>query len=718
MSSRVSLMMQPACLTIWTGLAFAAGSLLLAEPVRLVRPEATVHAGSADELACVIDGVAAGPRGWSPSPKVSEPQALVVRCERPVEADELDIALFFLAGRPLNAIADCALSYTTDAEPSLAGNWQPLEILRFNAEVNTLRRGGPGRLVSDPLPRAMTGTIPDDVYRIQVLLPGRRATGFRLDVFPVIARDRSVPALSWYDPYDFSLTEFSIAEHARETTNIALQKPVKASHRLYGAMTPAALTDGLPATIAHPGEADTGSDFWFEIDLGNSVRFDHLGLRTRGDNYLDRFSRIWVRSYDADPSTGVPPLWQGLLRADGSYPDRGEVEFVRSEMGKGNFHGRFLRISSESQVPCSPQLADVEVYESRLPEVIQALADGTEIPFTKRLELPPGTRRLAMRLRIPQAGMPPDLRFRWRLRGDLETWQESRLMSIDMSCPPPGVTTFEAQAMHSDGQWDGSVYQLPVVARQHLWQTGVFRWTGAAVIVLSATGLGILVSRRRAARKLARMKAETALANERSRIARDIHDDLGISLTQIAMQCEVMEDDFDHPEQMRQHVAELSNSARAVTRAVDEIVWAVTPGNDTLEKFTTFIGQFVQNNLRPTGLACRLALPAELPSIPMEATLRHHLYLVIREALNNIIRHAHAQTVYFTLTLAGRTLTLTLTDDGTGFDPKPDAIPAGERLFSGNGLSNMRKRMDEIGGTLEIVSAPGRGTALTLQLKL
>jgi len=102
---------------------------LPAEPIHLVRPEATVHAGTADDLACVIDGVTTGPRGWSPAPKVAEPQALVVRCERPVEADELDIELFFLAGRPLNAIADFALSYTTAGEPSLAGNWQPLDRL-------------------------------------------------------------------------------------------------------------------------------------------------------------------------------------------------------------------------------------------------------------------------------------------------------------------------------------------------------------------------------------------------------------------------------------------------------------------------------------------------------------------------------------------------------------------------------------------------------------
>lgn len=693
-------------------------TLLYAEPIRLIQPEATVHAGSLDDLSCVIDGVTAGPRGWSPAPKVSEPQALVVRCEHPVEAAELDIDLFFLAGRPMNVIADFALSYTTDAEPSLAGNWLPLEIQRFSAEVITLRRAGPGRLISDPPPSLMTGTVPDDVYRVEARLPGGRATGFRLDVFPVQPHANQAAGLSWHPPYDFSLTEFRVAEHVRETTNIALQSTVKASHPLEILMDPGALTDGLPATIAHPGKGDLGSNFWFEIDLGRVVHFDHIGLRSRGDEYLERFSRMKVRSYARDPSAGASPVWEGMIRADGSHPARGEVDIVRAGMGQGTFRGRYLRISSDSKVPFSPQLAEVEVYETRRPEVIAALADGREIPVSDRLELPPGTRRLTLRLRIPHSGMPADLRFRWRLRGDLETWQGSYLMSIDMPCPPPGKTTFEAQALHSDGQWDAMVYRLPVVTRQHLWQTDVFRWSAGGVIVLFALGLGILGSRRRSARKLARMKAETALANERSRIARDIHDDLGVSLTQIAMQCEVMEDDFDHPERMRQHLAELSGSARAVTRAVDEIVWAVTPGNDTLEKFTAFIGQFVENCLRPTGIACRLALPAELPHIAMEATLRHHLYLVIREALNNIIRHAHARTVHFTLTLEERTLALVLSDDGAGFDPSPDAIPAGERLFSGNGLSNMRKRMDEIGGTLEILSAPGLGAVLTLQLKL
>jgi len=211
---------------------------------------------------------------------------------------------------------------------------------------------------------------------------------------------------------------------------------------------------------------------------------------------------------------------------------------------------------------------------------------------------------------------------------------------------------------------------------------------------------------------------DVRLERERARIARDIHDDLGVSLTQIALQGEVMQDDLDQPENMRRYVTELSQSSRAMTRAVDEIIWAVTPGNDTLETFTSFIGQFVENTLKPTGMACRLALPTELPNLPMTATVRHCLYLVLREALNNVIRHADAKTVRFTLSLTDRHLTLTLADDGCGFDPGRQSSLAKERLCRGNGLSNMRKRMAEIGGALNLASTPGHGTTLTAQIDL
>jgi hypothetical protein len=226
---------------------------LAAEPIQLIQSEATFFAGSSNDFVCVVDGVETGPRGWSVFPETRRPHALIARCARPVEAAELDIALFFLAGRPLHTIAEFGLSYTTDAEPSLQGNWQPLEIQRFSAEVTTLRRTPEGRLRAEPLPQVMTGTIPDDVYRVAVLLPGGRATGFRLDVFPVQPAGSGVMGLSWSDPpFDFCLTEFRVAVQVRETTNIALHRPSKPVIRCIKGWFPARSPTGCRPRLRIP----------------------------------------------------------------------------------------------------------------------------------------------------------------------------------------------------------------------------------------------------------------------------------------------------------------------------------------------------------------------------------------------------------------------------------------------------------------------------------
>ena len=343
-----------------------------AEPIPLNHIEATFHGSTSNDLACVMDGVAAGPRGWSVSPKLAEPQAIVIRCAQPVEAAELDFTLFFLSGRPNNSIAEFALFYTTDTEPSLKGNWKPLEIQRFTAEVATLQRTEDGHLRAALLPDEITGAIPDDTYRIATLLPGGRATGFRLTVFPVFAYAGAAPWMAWGSPHDFVLTEFRVEVHARDNTNIALHRPANASHPLNGPQTPAALTDGLPATLAHPRdeglETNTlGTNFFFEIDLGRVASLDHLSLRTRGDGYTDRFTRMTVRLYDRDPGTGTPPVWEGLNRADGSHSEAGTADIVRAGLGRGDFRGRYLRLSSDNPVPSSPQLAEVVRLPPRLP---------------------------------------------------------------------------------------------------------------------------------------------------------------------------------------------------------------------------------------------------------------------------------------------------------------------------------------------------------------
>jgi signal transduction histidine kinase len=165
--------------------------------------------------------------------------------------------------------------------------------------------------------------------------------------------------------------------------------------------------------------------------------------------------------------------------------------------------------------------------------------------------------------------------------------------------------------------------------------------------------------------------------------------------------------------------------ARTLTRSVDEIVWAVNPANDTVEKFAAFIGQYVERFTRTSGLSCQLELPDELPAQPMESALRHHLFLATKEALHNVSAHAGAHTVRLDLSLTGGWLKLVIADDGRGFTPEDsESVGPGrsggqtERVGGGHGLSNMRQRMAAVGGTFEIQSVPGQGTRVTLQVKV
>src|SRR4029079_19438692 len=118
------------------------------------------------------------------------------------------------------------------------------------------------------------------------------------------------------------------------TTNIALHCPAKSSHPLYRSMYPGSLTDGLPATLAHPLDKDLGAAFHYDIDLGRSAALDHIDLLGRGDGWIERLSQVLVRIYEDNPDSGAKPVWEGIDRADGSHPAPGERDVIRPELGK------------------------------------------------------------------------------------------------------------------------------------------------------------------------------------------------------------------------------------------------------------------------------------------------------------------------------------------------------------------------------------------------
>jgi signal transduction histidine kinase len=224
--------------------------------------------------------------------------------------------------------------------------------------------------------------------------------------------------------------------------------------------------------------------------------------------------------------------------------------------------------------------------------------------------------------------------------------------------------------------------------------------------------------RRKLQRKLERVERQQAIERERSRIARDIHDELGASLTRITLLSQSARGELDHSAAATE-LDRIYDTARDVTRAMDEIVWAVNPQHDTLDSLATYLGKFAQDFLAAAHIRCRLEMPIQLPAWPLTAEVRHNLFLAFKEAVNNAVKHAGTTEVRVIVQLAPDRFTLRVEDEGCGFatnGAEGESLPTSGRSANGNGLKNMRRRLDEIGGRCEIRSTPGTGTTVIFEV--
>jgi signal transduction histidine kinase len=244
----------------------------------------------------------------------------------------------------------------------------------------------------------------------------------------------------------------------------------------------------------------------------------------------------------------------------------------------------------------------------------------------------------------------------------------------------------------------------------HVWQ----EWWFVVLTVLGALAVagGVLrvVIKRKMQRRLAQLERERALEQERARIAQDLHDDLGSSLTRISLLSGLAREDKNNATQLEAHVNKISQSAAQTLRALEEIVWAIRPGSDSLQSLLEYIAHFANELFEGDGLRCRLDLPADLPSRPLPPEMRHNIFLVVKEALTNALKHSRAREVHVQAKMAGDSLEITVHDDGKGFDPVGKS--------RGNGFGNMRRRAQAMGGHVDIKSVSGQGTTVRLLVNL
>ena len=447
---------------------------------------------------------------------------------------------------------------------------------------------------------------------------------------------------------------------------------------------------GLSDDVISSVIEDTSGNFWFSSDRG-IFRVRTKEMSDFADGRTDLFTSI---SYGIDDGLGNTECIAGYQPA--SWKTRsGEICFA----------------TSKGAVRVYPQAIPTNTPPPKL--VLESITLGGEI-LTNRFDfvLPHDHKELRFHFSAPSFSHPEHVTFRHQLIGLETDWTldgNGRIASYPRL--PPGRYEFRFTASKRDGDWNKNHLSFPFEVTPAYWQTAWFRVLG---LIFFGVLIGSLVRYRyvrKMRQKLAVVQRARAVEQERMRIARDIHDDLGARLTQIALLSEMVAVEVGEKGKAGERLGKLSNSSREAVRSLDEIVWAINPQRDSLPEFVDYLSHFANELFTASHIRCRQDMALAVPQMRLSTEIRHHLFMACKEALNNALKHSNGTELWLTLAIQNGEIVILIRDNGTGFDHN-------DRPEGGNGLANMRERLLAAGGTCAVDSIPGQGTTVTLRVAL
>jgi signal transduction histidine kinase/ligand-binding sensor domain-containing protein len=329
-------------------------------------------------------------------------------------------------------------------------------------------------------------------------------------------------------------------------------------------------------------------------------------------------------------------------------------------------------------------------------------------------EFEPGLRQFGVRFTATHLTNPSRTRFRYRLEGLNPNWVEvgdRREVLFDQLSH--GNYRLEVSACNSLGSWNPQPAVFAFTVLPFFWETTPFKagvsTAGIALLVIIVR----TVSTRPLRRRLQVAEKEAAVERERTRISRDMHDELGARLTKISLLGELAKRSMCEPGEAQQHLEKLSGLATETSESLGELIWTVKPANDSGHSLASHLCQHMEEYLRESDIRCRFDLAEAGTNAPVPSEVRRQMVLAVKEAINNIVKHSGATEATLSFRVSESEIVCAISDNGRGL-----TLGTPTRTGGGNGLVSLRQRFEHLGGQCEITNREEGGVRVDMRVPI
>ncbi|MCO6498621.1 MAG: hypothetical protein J5I50_13285 [Chitinophagaceae bacterium] len=333
--------------------------------------------------------------------------------------------------------------------------------------------------------------------------------------------------------------------------------------------------------------------------------------------------------------------------------------------------------------------------------LIETIVNGNPYKFNldKRQYFDHNTNNFIFRWAVTDYNDPLNNRYYYKLEGKDKDWRfAGKTAQAEFASLSPGDYTLLLKGVNSNGIAAGKILKLQFTIMQPFWET----WWFLTLIFISIAGFFYFLYRYRLSQIM-------RIQQLRNKISLNLHDDIGSTLSSISILSDMAIRRKKEPESEKMLKEIRENSMQMMDR-MDDIVWGINPGNDSLEKLLLRIKTFAAKLFEAKEINYKIKISDKIQHIHMKMEYRQHLYLIIKEAINNIVKYASCTEAEIDVSYHDALLHVEIKDNGKGFDSEINS--------SGNGLVNMKKRASEIGARLQIISKKGNGTKILLTSKI